>query len=74
MAMKIKFLNNKKVQFYRKGAYVDVACAHFSQTCTWACILCPEPISEGGLTYITFGCSSIGPQFAIPDADFTDER
>jgi hypothetical protein len=75
--MKIKFLssaNDKKVQFYRKNVYVDVTCPLKNDVCTWDCINVPEPISEGGTTYLTLGCGANGLQIAIPDADFTDER
>jgi hypothetical protein len=72
---KIKFLsNNKKIQFYRKDEFVDVSCPFTSGLCKWDCMFCSEPISEAGMTYLIFNCNSGGVQFAIPDADFVDER
>jgi|WetSurMetagenome_2_1015567.scaffolds.fasta_scaffold1087946_2 hypothetical protein len=74
MAVQVKFLNNNNIQFLRKSTLTNVACINDNtKTCTWACRACPEPVSVGGTTFITFTCGS-GLQIAIPDADFSDSR
>jgi hypothetical protein len=75
MATQIQFLNNKKVQVLRKGTLTDVACLYDnSKTCTWACMMCLEPVSLEGYTTLSFYCGINGRQFVVPDADFTDSR
>jgi hypothetical protein len=76
MAIQVKLLAaSSKVQFARKaGVLTDVQCINDNtKGCTWACRAFPEPISTGGITYITFTCGS-GMQWAIVDADFSDAR
>lgn len=76
MAIQFKLLSaNNKVQFARKdGVLTDVDCINDNtKTCKWSCRAFPEPVSLGGLTYITFTCGN-GMVWAIPDADFSDSR
>jgi hypothetical protein len=75
MATQVKYLNNKKVQMLKKGVLTEIKCLNdVTKDCTWECIACPEPISEEGMTYLTFRCQPIHLQFVIPDADFEDSR
>jgi hypothetical protein len=71
---KIKFTTANKVQFYRKTSWHTVSCPFKNQDCSSDCQFCPEPVSTEGTTYITFGCGASGMQYAIPDANFIDER
>jgi hypothetical protein len=64
----------RKVQFERKGSMRDVACPNDNtKSCTSDCLCFIEPVSEGGMTAVSFRCG-IGAYFLIPGANFTDSR
>jgi hypothetical protein len=69
----IKFTSANKVQFYRKTSWHTVSFPFKNQDCSSDCAFCTEPVSYSGTTYISLQCGNI-VQFAIPDANFTDDR